>query len=52
MNLGNNERDRTYNEVELDVDSVSSGVYHFVGVYSKAIHVSIAIRNPQLGEKD
>jgi hypothetical protein len=36
--------------VELDVDSVSSGVYHFEGVWAKAIHVSIAIRSPQIGE--
>ena len=36
--------------MELDVDSISSGVYHFEGVWSKAIHVSIAIRSPQIGE--
>jgi len=37
--------------MELDVDSVSSGVNHFECVYSKAIHVSVAIRSPQIGEK-
>jgi hypothetical protein len=37
--------------VELDVDSLSTGVYHFEGVYPKAIHVSIAIRSPQIGEQ-
>jgi hypothetical protein len=38
-------------EVELDVDSVSSGVYHFEGVRAVPIHVSIAIGSPQIGEE-
>jgi hypothetical protein len=42
---------RTYEIVKLDVDSISSGVYHFEGVRAEAIHVSIAIGSSQIGEK-
>ena len=49
-NRENNEGGSTYEVVELDVDSISSGVYHFIGVCSKAIHVPIAIRGPLIGE--
>ena len=45
-------RGRTYEVVELDVDSVSSTVYHFERVWAKAIHVSVAIRSPQIGENE
>ena len=38
--------------MEFDVDSVSSGVYHFEGVRAKSIHVSIAIRSPKVGENN
>jgi hypothetical protein len=38
--------------VELDIDSVSSGVYHFEGVTAKTIHMSISIRVPQIGENN
>ena len=49
-NRENKEWGSTYEVVELDVDSISSGVYHFIGVCSKAIHVSKAIRGPLIGE--
>ena len=49
-NRENKEWGSTYEVVELDVDSISSGVYHFIGVCSKAIYVSKAIRGSLIGE--